>query len=91
MFLFDDKMVEAKKQYLKTQPYVKWTYCDSIPLQNLLDIHHCLSLQHMARKMVVDVFKSKKFSQFQLVYMSYPNLNQNKVFKDQVGKNNFYI
>ena len=33
---FDEIFIEAKKNQL----YVKWNYCGSMPLQNLLSLHH---------------------------------------------------
>ena len=38
----------------------------------------------MYKKMVVYVVKNRNIDYFQVGYMSYPGLNQNKAFKDQV-------
>ena len=73
-----------KKRDLKIQPPEKWNYCESFTLQNLLSEHHRLSLRHMDKEMVVHIFKDGKILQLTVGYMSYPGLNQNKTFKDQV-------
>ena len=51
---------------------------------NLLSEHDSLPLSDMAKNMVMEEVKNKKIKQFQLGYMSYPGLNQNQEFKDQV-------
>ena len=97
MLHFDKNCIKEKEQDVKIQPSKKFTYCGFIPLQSLLSAHHCISIWHMDKKMVVDVFKNEEILQFQVGYMFYPDLNQNKVFKPQVKnmglifeKNNLY-
>ena len=80
-----EKNIKFKEQYFGIQTYIKWNYCEYIPLQNLLSAYHCLPLRLMDNKMVVEVVKNRKHLHFQVGYMFYPGLNQNKVFKYQVG------
>ena len=58
IFPFDEKIIEAKEQYFKTQPYKKWTYWEYITLQNLLSAQHRLPLWNTENKTVVDVAKN---------------------------------
>ena len=41
--------------------------------------------------MVVELVKNEKIAQFHVGYMSYPDLHQNKEFKDQVEKYELFI
>ena len=84
MLTFEEKIIEEKWKEFKTQTPEKWNYWESISLQNLLSAHHCIPLLHMDKRMTVYVVNNKKIEQFQVIYMSYTGLNQNKAFKDQV-------
>ena len=87
MLPFDaKKIIEAKGQEFKTQTSEKWNYCVSIPLQNLLSSHHHLHRRHMSKNLVVNLFQKENTLQSQLGYISYPELNENNLFKDKVEK-----
>ena len=58
---------------------------------NLFSVHHRLRLWHIYKKMVVELVKNEKIAQFHVGYMSYPDLHQNKEFKDQVEKYELFI
>ena len=52
----------------------------------MLSAHDHLQLQHMSKDIAIYKATNYQISQFQVGYMSYPILNQNKAFKDQVKK-----
>ena len=58
------KIIEAKEQDVKIQPFEIWNYCQSIALQNLLSSHHHLPHRHMDENIMVDKVKNKKIAQF---------------------------
>ena len=53
----------------------------------MLSANYCLPLCYMSKKMAVDIFKTGGMVQFEVGYISYPVLNQDKSFKGQVEKN----
>ena len=86
MLQFDGKIIEEKWQGAKVHPSEKWNYCKSIPLQKLLSENYSVPPRNIAKKIVMGKVKNKKISQFQVGYMSFPVLDQNKAFKDKVEK-----
>ena len=79
-------MVEAKELGVNIKTTEIWNYCSSIALQNVLSAHDCIKIWNMSKNMAMEIVKNRKISQLQVGYMSYPDLNQNKVFKDQVER-----
>ena len=71
----------------------KWQVYNTTPLVHIIRLSDCAPLWIMSHKKVKTFSTNKEFYQFQVVYVPYLNLSQNKAFKDQIDKclpNKFY-
>ena len=57
-----------------------------MPLIHIISLSACAPLWKMARKKVNNLSTNKEFYQFQVAYVSYLYLKQNKSLKDQIDK-----
>ena len=64
----------------------KWQVCNTILICRILNLSAREPLWKMARKMVKNFYTKKEYYQFHAGYLSYLNLKQNNLFKEEVDK-----
>ena len=62
----------------------KWNQLNLIDIQSLFGNNHRLPLSHMAKSYIWLEETNKRINEFSIGYIMSPNLNMNKVFRDQV-------
>ena len=62
----------------------KWNQLNLIDIQTLLGTNHRLPLSHMTKSYIWLEEKNQRINEFYIGYMMNPNLNMNKVFREQV-------
>ena len=68
----------------KNETKDKWNQLNLIDIQSLLGNNHCLLLSHMDKSYIRLEETNQCINKFSIGYMMNPNLNMNKVFREQV-------
>ena len=74
--------VGYKKNKIETKD--KWNQLNIMDIKYMLGTNNCMPLSHMAKSYICIEEKNQRINEFSIGYMMNPNLNMNKVFREQV-------